>query len=273
MRCNKRRSRRAIATIFCLAVFAQTMFAIPIAAGQSSGTPAGRSGLETGSATPEYFVMIDPAHGGDDKGAALGGKLVEKDFTLALARQLKKELLARGIEARLVRETDVNLGLERRAEIANENHAGLYVALHVGAPGTGIRVYSSALPPAGVSSGRFLPWENAQAPAVERSRALARIVAPALRKRGLQVAVLASPLRPLNNVTAPAIAVELTPAPFVQESQASSKLRNTVASAIAEGIAQSRGLPGVPFGPTGWNRGVPGASGFASSAWKPRGHP
>jgi len=245
MRCNKGRSQlRAAAAIFCLTVLAQATFITGVA-GQSTVPPVGHPGVETGSATPEYFVMIDPAHGGDDKGATLGGKLVEKDFTLAFARELKKELLARGIAARLLRESDVNLGLERRAEIANENHAGLYVALHAGGPGTGIRVYSSALPPAAAPAGRFLPWENAQAPAMERSRALVRVVTPALRKRGLQVAALASPLRPLNNVTAPAIAVELTPA-VVQQPQAISKLRSTVASAIAEGIAQAHGQGGRP---------------------------
>lgn len=186
--------------------------------------------------------MIDPAHGGDDKGATLGGKLLEKDFTLALAKELKKELLARGIPARLLRDTDMNLGVERRAEITNENHAALYVALHAGEPGNGVRVYSSALPPAAAAAGRFLPWESAQGGSLERSRSLIRFVAPALRKKGLRVSVLASPLRPLNNVIAPAIAVEL--APGAQQLQETLKMRSTLASAIAEGIAQSRGLPG-----------------------------
>ena len=36
--------------------------------------------------------MIDPSHGGNDKGASFGGKLVEKDITLRLARELRKEL-------------------------------------------------------------------------------------------------------------------------------------------------------------------------------------
>src|SRR5262245_12095453 len=41
---------------------------------------------------PEFLVMIDPSHGGNDKGASFGGKLVEKDITLRLARELRKEL-------------------------------------------------------------------------------------------------------------------------------------------------------------------------------------
>ncbi len=95
--------------------------------------------------TAEFFVMIDPSHGGNDKGATFGGKLVEKDITLRLARELRKELEERGIASRLLRDSDIDLSLERRAEIANEQHAGLYVALHAGRPGKGVRVYASFL--------------------------------------------------------------------------------------------------------------------------------
>jgi len=41
---------------------------------------------------PEFFVMIDPSHGGNDKGATFGGKLMEKEITLRLAREVRKEL-------------------------------------------------------------------------------------------------------------------------------------------------------------------------------------
>jgi N-acetylmuramoyl-L-alanine amidase len=93
--------------------------------------------------TPEFFVMIDAGHGGNDKGATFGGKLVEKDITLRLARELRKELEERGISARLLRETDIDIGLERRAEITNEQQAGIYVAIHAGRPGRGVRIYAS----------------------------------------------------------------------------------------------------------------------------------
>jgi|SRR5579864_5709295 len=60
---------------------------------------------------PEFFVMIDPSHGGNDKGASFGGKLVEKDITLRLARELRKELEERGIATRLLRDSDIDLSL------------------------------------------------------------------------------------------------------------------------------------------------------------------
>src|SRR5690348_12535448 len=52
-------------------------------------------------AAPEFFVLIDPSHGGDDKGALLAPRMFEKDLTLSLARALRKELDERGIPARL----------------------------------------------------------------------------------------------------------------------------------------------------------------------------
>jgi N-acetylmuramoyl-L-alanine amidase len=191
--------------------------------------------------TPEFFVMIDPSHGGNDKGASFGGKLVEKDITLRLARELRKELEERGIATRLLRDSDIDLGLERRAEITNEQHAGLYVALHAGRPGRGVRVYASFLTdPQQPLASRFLPWESAQSGALVRSQNVARVVSEELRKKGLTVASLGVPLRPLNNIAVPAIAVELTPETDDPQSLENQKRQNTVAAAIAAAIAQVR---------------------------------
>jgi N-acetylmuramoyl-L-alanine amidase len=195
--------------------------------------------------TPEFFVMIDASHGGNDKGASFGGKQAEKDITLRLARELRKELEERGIAARLLRESDVDIALERRAEIANEQHAGVYVALHAGRPGKGVRVYAPLLADAAQpAAGRFLPWESAQSGALSRSRTVAQAVAGELRKKGLTVSILGLPLRPLNNVVPPAIAVEIAPEGDDMQSLESPKRQNTVAAAVASGIALTRGQLG-----------------------------
>jgi N-acetylmuramoyl-L-alanine amidase len=188
----------------------------------------------------EFFVMIDPSHGGDDKGATLGGKLLEKDLTLALARELRRELEDRGIPARLLRESDSSLSLERRAEIANEEHAAIYVALHAGLPGNGVRVYMPMLPSHPAPSGPFLRWEGAQTAALDRSKGVALAVAADLRKAGMTVSTLATPLRPLNNLVSPAIAVEWTPRSSSSRIGESQKTLNLLASAIATGIARVR---------------------------------
>src|SRR6478672_3668234 len=195
---------------------------------------------------PEFFVMIDPSHGGYDKGATFGGKLVEKDITLRLARELRKELEERGIASRLLRESDIDLSLDRRAEITNEQRASLYLALHAGGPGKGVRVYSPVLTDAQQPlAGRFLPWDSAQSGSLSRSQNLARAVSEELKKKGLAVGNLGVPLRPLNNIVAPAIAVELAPEQDDPQSLENQKRQNSVATAIALGIVQARSQIGV----------------------------
>lgn len=194
----------------------------------------------------EFFVMIDPSHGGYDKGASFGGKLVEKDITLRLAREVRKELEERGIAARMLRESDIDLSLDRRAEITNEQRASLYVALHAGRPGKGVRVYAPVLTDTPQpSAGRFLPWENAQSGALSQSQNLAHAVSEELKKKGLTVASLGVPLRPLNNIIAPAIAVELAPEEDDLQSLENQKRQNSVATAIALGIVQARSQMGA----------------------------
>jgi N-acetylmuramoyl-L-alanine amidase len=215
-----------------------------------STTPPAQPGLpaaaEGQKRTPEFFVMIDPSHGGNDKGASFGEKLVEKDITLRLARALRKELEDRGIAARLLRESDIDLSLDRRAEITNEQHAGIYVALHAGRPGKGVRVYAALLTdPQQPLAGRFLPWESAQSGALSRSQTVARAVSDELRKKAMVVASLGMPVRPLNNIASPAIAVELAPVEDDPESLESQRRQNNVATAIALGIAQVRSQMGV----------------------------
>ena len=207
------------------------------------GTPTATEGPRH---APEFFVMIDPSHGGYDKGASFGGKLMEKDITLRLARELHKELEERGIASRLLRDGDIELALERRAEITNEQHAGVYVALHAGRPGKGVRVYAPMLAdPQQPATGRFLPWESAQSGALNRSQTAAQAVTGELRKKGLTVTAMGLPLRPLNNIVVPAIAVELVPDGDDMQSLESQKLQNTVATAIALAIAQVRSQMGA----------------------------
>lgn len=205
--------------------------------------PVSASGVSTaGTASPanvppEFFVMIDPGHGGSDQGALLGDKLLEKDVTLAFARRLKAELQDRGITARLVRDSDSSMSLEQRAEASNEEHAGIYVALHAGLPGPGVRIYTPSLP-AAIPESKLVPWESAQSPYLVRSQAVARAVSSELTKKELVVSTLSVPLRPLNNVTAPAIAVELAPDPQNIQEINGQKLQDSVAAAVASGVAQ-----------------------------------
>ena len=216
------------------------------AAPSPSPAPSDTPSPEGQKRAPEFFVIIDPSHGGADKGARFTGKLVEKDITLHLARELRNELEERGVSARLLRESDIDLSLDRRAEITNEQRAGIYVALHAGRPGKGVRVYAPVLTDVQQPlAGRFLPWETAQSAALGRSQNVARAVSEELKKKGMTVASLGVPLRPLNNVAVPAIAVELTPDQDNLQTLESQKRQNDVAAAIALGIVQVRSQMGA----------------------------
>ncbi len=218
------------------------------AAPAASASPASEQAAPTAESqrrTQEFFVMIDPSHGGYDKGANFGGKLLEKDVTLRLARELRKELEERGIPSRMLRDSDVDVPMERRAEITNEQRAGIYVALHAGRPGHGVRVYTPLLADPRQPTGRFLPWESAQAASLDRSKAAGQAIAGELRKKGVSVATLGIPIRPLNNIIVPAIAVELAPEGDDLQSLESPRRNAGIASAIATGIAELRGQMGA----------------------------
>jgi len=99
-------------------------------------------------------VVLDPGHGGFDKGAASAfGK--EKDFALDVARQLRPLLQAKGFKVVMTRETDVFIPLEVRARIANATKDSVFVSIHFNATGsnpsaTGFEIFS--LTPRGAPS-------------------------------------------------------------------------------------------------------------------------
>ncbi len=210
---------------------------------QPAETATQNQGHNAGSG---YFVMIDPSHGGPDRGAFLSDKLDEKDLTLSVARKLKTELQDRGIGARLLRDADITLSLEERAELTNAQHAAMYIAIHAGVPGQEVRVYTPAL--AGASSpaestmkpGQFLPWETAQTAFLSQSQTLAQAVIAELQKRDVRSLGLTAPMRPLNNIVAPAIAVELSAERFSAQDLLNPKTQSQVAASVATGIAHAR---------------------------------
>ena len=79
----------------------------------------------------KFVVMIDPGHGGIDAGAMGGNQEIEKDIVLAVARQLKAILDARGIyDVRMTRNVDTFVGLDQRVAMSEAAHANLFVSLH-----------------------------------------------------------------------------------------------------------------------------------------------
>jgi N-acetylmuramoyl-L-alanine amidase len=188
-----------------------------------------------------FVVIIDPAHGGDDPGEALGNGLFEKDVTLAIARRIRNELDQRGLAAVLLREGDATLTADQRAVSANALRNGMYVAVHVDTAGSGVRLYSARLSatPQGVKFG-FVPWNSAQSMYLDQSHNLIASMISEFDSRRVRAVPLEAGLRPLRNITKPAIAVEVAPAEGNPDSLTLVPYQQSVASAIAAGIANIR---------------------------------
>jgi N-acetylmuramoyl-L-alanine amidase len=100
--------------------------------------------IEVGSATPETLpkpaapkksgrktVVLDPGHGGIDPGAISPRGTKEKDVVLSFAQSLREALSATGkYDVVLTRNDDTFVGLKQRVEVARQENADLFIAIH-----------------------------------------------------------------------------------------------------------------------------------------------
>ena len=77
-------------------------------------------------------IVIDPGHGGQDRGVVVDG-LSEADLMLDLARRLEGKMAATGMEALLTRGPANCPDEAERAKFANEAGADLILSLHTDA--------------------------------------------------------------------------------------------------------------------------------------------
>ncbi|WP_071145712.1 N-acetylmuramoyl-L-alanine amidase family protein [Bacteroides ihuae] len=82
----------------------------------------------------DFIVVIDPGHGGHDPGA-IGGFSKEKNINLNVALKLGKLIKNNNEDVKVIftRSTDVFIPLNRRAEIANDAKADLFISIHTNA--------------------------------------------------------------------------------------------------------------------------------------------
>jgi N-acetylmuramoyl-L-alanine amidase len=79
-------------------------------------------------------IVIDPGHGGKDKGASGKNGLYEKNLNLKIAKKLAQRIKQDlNLEVVLTRDSDRFIPLEERTAIANTRHADLFVSIHVNA--------------------------------------------------------------------------------------------------------------------------------------------
>ncbi len=94
-------------------------------------------------------IVLDAGHGGHDVGAIGVRGTLEKNVTLAVARELARQLatLLTGVRVIMTRSNDQFVELHRRGEIANRAGGKLFVSLHCNAattkphPARGVEIY------------------------------------------------------------------------------------------------------------------------------------
>ena len=203
--------------------------AVLLLAGLSVWAPLAAGGAEAGeTAGTKIVVVLDPGHGGEDAGlkpASAG--LVEKEFTLKVAQELKTLLTREGLlTVWLTRAKDQALSLNARQSFANAKNAQVFVSLHASERGPGhpevfvfthrvgsdeaLKELAGQAKDSGIPA---VPWDQAQAPEKSQSRALAKALAQAweaAHESGAPaVHVQEVPLGVLTGVKAPAVLVEM----------------------------------------------------------------
>lgn len=97
-----------------------------------------------------FKVVIDAGHGGQDPGC-IGLTLKEKDVNLDVALRVGKLISDNCPDVQVIytRKTDVFIELYRRAQIANNNHADLFISFHCNASenhaGNGVETFVMGL--------------------------------------------------------------------------------------------------------------------------------
>ena len=211
------------------------------------------------------IAVIDPGHGGGDHGSEGASGALEKDITLAVARQLREAIENRiGLRVILTRGRDETVPLDTRAAIANNNAADLFISLHVNASArpaaAGTAVYYLSIDEYGAEAREIaereiqpvpvvgggsreidlVRWEMAQMRHVGQSGRLAGMMEEELGRRVLLSPRPAqqAPLRVLVGANMPAVLLELGSIsdPEAEEHLTSAVFQADVIDAIVAGI-------------------------------------
>ncbi len=125
---------------------------VPVVADVDGGwevrTPCGNDRtLTSGTRVHASTVVLDPGHGGDERGAISPGGLAEAGVNLAVARRAQGALEAQGISVVLTRTEDYRVELTPRALMAKALGPRAFVSIHHNAdpdgpwPGPGTEAY------------------------------------------------------------------------------------------------------------------------------------
>ncbi|MEO6910571.1 MAG: N-acetylmuramoyl-L-alanine amidase [Edaphobacter sp.] len=205
----------ALAALFCLPAPAQTAQSLSQTPKHPLMVPFTPQPKPAPPPPARTLILLDPAHGGPDAGANLGSNLLEKDITLAFNNRLRALLSAANVAVISTRTSDpaTLFTTDQRAEIANHDRPAVCLILHATGSGSGVHLFTSALTPTTRSAPPtyLLRWNAAQVPSLRKSRLLADAIGTALLQARLPVIFGQASVPPIDNLTCPAIAIELAP--------------------------------------------------------------
>jgi N-acetylmuramoyl-L-alanine amidase len=223
---------------------------------------------ESDGRSAQWVVVVDAGHGGHDPGARGRDGSDEKDVTLAVALALRDALGAReGLEVILTRVDDTFVALGRRARIANEARADVFVSIHANAAthssaegfetyflsaavteearrlaqreNASLRYETDAIDPSSLDDVNLILWDLAQNEYLRESSVLAETIQEelgrriSLKSRGVKQA----PLYVLKGAFMPAVLFETA---FISNPREEELLNDTAfQSRLAEGLAAS----------------------------------
>lgn len=198
-----------------------------------SPTPAVQR-RSSGSETPRQSttVVIDPGHGGHDRGGIAGQRVAESVMNLDVAQRLKAILQASGYRVVMTRDSDVFIPLGTRVAIGNSYRDAIFVCIHFNATprrsASGIETYFYSSQSLGLASAIHY-YVAGGAPSANRG----------VRRRGFYV---------LRNTRIPSVLVECgfltnpTEANYAQNDS----YRQKLAIEIAHGIQNRASVARIP---------------------------
>lgn len=79
----------------------------------------------------EFVIVIDAGHGGETSPGCSYENVYEKEIVLDIAKKLESKLKKQKIKVVMTRNSDTDVSLIERCNIANQNHANLFISIHV----------------------------------------------------------------------------------------------------------------------------------------------
>ncbi|MBK7690895.1 MAG: N-acetylmuramoyl-L-alanine amidase [Bacteroidetes bacterium] len=81
----------------------------------------------------DFVVLLHAAHGGTAKGVEAAGAVLEKNLTLAYAKELQKLGMANQFRVVMARENDQNVDMATLSKLAQQNNADIVISIHFNA--------------------------------------------------------------------------------------------------------------------------------------------